>query len=100
MSNALVNKSIMLWAREQASLAVEAVARKVGTKVEKVLAWEKGDALPTFRQAQKFAHHVHIPFGYLFLDKPPVETLPIPDLRTVRDQAILQPNIFIEANRR
>jgi Zn-dependent peptidase ImmA (M78 family)/DNA-binding XRE family transcriptional regulator len=82
----------MRWARKRASLAAEVVARKVGTKMEKVLAWEQGEAHPTFRQAQKFAHHVHIPFGYLFLDEPPVETLPIPDLRTVGDQAVQQPS--------
>lgn len=92
MSTAFVNPSLMLWARQRASLAVEVVARKVGTTVEKVIAWEQGIALPTFRQAQKFAHHVHVPFGYLFLDEPPHETLPIPDLRTIGDQAVRQPS--------
>ena len=28
---------------------------------------------------------LHIPFGYLFLDQPPAQPLPIPDLRTLDD---------------
>ena len=86
MSVAFINPSLFRWARERAQLPVHDVARKLGTRVEKILAWEEGVLQPTFRQAQNFAHHVHVPFGYLFLPVPPVETLPIPDLRTVGDQ--------------
>lgn len=85
MSQALVNPDILRWARERSYLGVDMLAHKIGTRVEKVLAWEMGEALPTFKQAQKLAHTVHIPFGYLFLPVPPVETIPIPDLRTIGD---------------
>lgn len=85
MSQALVNPDILRWASERSYLGVDILAHKIGTKVEKVLAWEMGEALPTFKQAQKLAHTVHIPFGYLFLPVPPVETIPIPDLRTIGD---------------
>ncbi|MBW4057061.1 MAG: ImmA/IrrE family metallo-endopeptidase [Proteobacteria bacterium] len=88
MSQALVNPYILRWARERSYLGVDMLAHKIGTKVEKVLAWEMGEALPTFKQAQKLAYSVHIPFGYLFLPVPPVETIPIPDLRTIGDFAL------------
>lgn len=85
MSQALVNPDILRWARERSYLGVEMLAHKIGIRVDKILAWEMGEALPTFKQAQKLAHTVHIPFGYLFLPIPPVETIPIPDLRTIGD---------------
>ena len=61
MSQALVNPDILRWARESSYLGVEMLAHKIGTRVEKVLVWEMGEALPTFKQAQKLAHTVHIP---------------------------------------
>lgn len=82
MTAALVNPDLLRWARERAHLAVEALAHKVGTRAEKVAAWETGDMRPTFKQAQKLADVVHVPFGYLFLTVPPEEALPIPDFRT------------------
>ncbi len=66
-------------------MPVDVLAQKLGTKPESVLAWEEGSAKPTFRQAERFADAVHVPFGYLFLPEPPEEDLPIPDLRTVGD---------------
>lgn len=82
MTAALVNPELLRWARERAHLALDVLAHKVGTHAEKVAAWETGDMRPTFKQAQKFAHVVHVPFGYLFLPMPPEEALPIPDFRT------------------
>jgi Zn-dependent peptidase ImmA (M78 family)/transcriptional regulator with XRE-family HTH domain len=73
------------WARERAHLGIDTFARKVNTKPEKVLSWERGEDRPTFKQAEKLAHVARVPFGYLFLPKPPEERLPIPDLRTRPD---------------
>lgn len=88
MVEALVNPSILAWARERAGFAVSEIAKKLDLKQEKVEAWEKGDKKPTFRQAQRFADKTYIPFGYLFLNEPPKEELPIPDLRTIGDHPI------------
>lgn len=87
MTQAFVNPTMLSWARRRAGLAVSALARKLGVDPEKISAWETGELMPTFRQAQQFAHHTYIPFGYLFLRQPPEEVLPIPDLRTVGDHA-------------
>lgn len=88
MVEALINPSILAWARERAGFAVSDIAEKMKIKQDKVLAWEAGEKKPTFRQAQAFADKTFIPFGYLFLSEPPRETLPIPDLRTVGDHPI------------
>lgn len=82
MTVALVNPELLRWARERSHLAVDVLAHKVGTRAERVAAWEAGDMRPTFKQAKKFADVVHVPFGYLFLPVPPEEALPIPDFRT------------------
>ena len=86
MAEALVTRPILVWARERAHLTVEDVATRIGTSPATVRAWEKGEARPTFRQAQKFAEISRIPFGYLYLNEPPAYQLPIPDYRTIGDQ--------------
>ncbi|MFN3075418.1 MAG: ImmA/IrrE family metallo-endopeptidase [Alphaproteobacteria bacterium] len=83
MAEALVTPKILRWARERAGLSVEGLAEKLKVDTTRIVAWEKGEDRPTFRQAEKFAVVAHIPFGYLFLRAPPEEKLPIPDLRSM-----------------
>lgn len=83
MAKALINGGVLRWARERAALPIEEVAGRMKQDVERVLAWESGEDQPTFRQAQAVANLVHVPFGFLFLQAPPEEALPLPDLRTV-----------------
>jgi len=44
--------------------------------------WLEGEKTPTFKQLEGFSKKVHLPFGYLFLKEPPLETLPIPFFRS------------------
>lgn len=81
---ALINHEILRWARARARLSLGALAKSIGTAEDNVAAWEDGVKRPSFVQAMSFAHHAHIPFGYLFLASPPKENLPLPDLRTVQ----------------
>nr|MDT0251551.1 helix-turn-helix domain-containing protein [Endozoicomonas sp.] len=83
MTEAMINPEIVHWARQRAGLAPADLADKLKQKPEKLLEWEQGKSRPTFSQAQKLAGQLRVPFGYLFLKEPPVEALPIPDLRTV-----------------
>ena len=92
MSEALISPRVLSWARRRRDLDADGLARKLGVKPEKVKAWESGDGRPTFRQAQRMADALHIPFGYLFLREPPAEKLPIPDLRTVGDKPPREPS--------
>ncbi|WP_415757804.1 ImmA/IrrE family metallo-endopeptidase [Pseudomonas sp. LT1P18] len=90
---ALVNPSLLTWSRERAGLSTEQVAKKLPVKPDRVQEWESGETKPTFLQAQKWASLAHVPFGFLFLQKPPVEELPLPDLRTVGGLAPQRPSL-------
>jgi len=61
-------------------------------KFRKLSAWESGTAQPTLKQLEDFAKATYTPFGYLFLDSPPDEKLPIADLRTINSREISQPS--------
>ncbi|RQR33873.1 ImmA/IrrE family metallo-endopeptidase [Burkholderia sp. Bp9143] len=78
---ALVNPSQIRWARERAQLGLDELARDIKVSADKVVDWEEGRVRPSFAQAQKLAKATRIPFGFLFLDNPPQESLPLPDFR-------------------
>lgn len=44
--------------------------------------WTKGEKFPTVKQLESFTHKVHVPFGYMFLPKPPQEEIPLPFFRS------------------
>lgn len=54
--------------------------------------WEKGSKKPTLKQLEKFAKATGAPFGYFFLPKPPVEEMPIPFFRTIKDEQDRSPS--------
>lgn len=85
-TQALIEPSILVWARNRAQMTIQALSTKLSIASEKVELWERGEAKPTFKQAQKVASTLQIPFGYLYLSMPPKETLSIPDLRTLGDE--------------
>ncbi len=58
----------------------------------KLAEWESGETSPTLKQLEKFAKKTMTPFGFMFLEEPPVEELPIPDFRTVADRPINRPS--------
>lgn len=90
---AKINPDILKWARKRAQLSVSVLAKKLAINEEKLEQWEKGEKPLTFPQAQKFSDKTHIPFGYLFLKNPPVEPLPLPDLRTISSEKIINPSV-------
>lgn len=83
-----IHPDMLRWARERAGLSLADLARRF----PKFSAWESGDSSPTFKQLEVFAKAAHVPFGYLFLPEPPQESIPIPDLRTIRRDPVRQPN--------
>ncbi len=91
MTEALVNPAILRWARERIPLSPNDLAHKLHVKSERILQWEKGEARPTFRQAQTLANTLNIPFGYLYLEEPPKDAVSIPDLRTLDSE---ERNVF------
>lgn len=92
MSTALVTPELIKWARKRVNLTPAEVAKKITVSEETLSAWEIGDAHPTFRQAEHLAQKLYIPFGYLFLSKPPPIQSVLPDLRTVKGEPASDPS--------
>lgn len=88
MTTASIKTEMLVWARERAGFSVSELAKKCSVSEDRLLEWETGLRGITFKQAMTYASKVHIPFGYLFLARPPVDELSIPDLRTVDSQGL------------
>jgi transcriptional regulator with XRE-family HTH domain len=88
MVRADIKPKMLTWARERAGMAQE----DLSGRFPKLHSWELGEAAPTLKQLESFARATHAPVGYLFLPKPPVERIPIPDFRTVGNQRVSRPS--------
>jgi Zn-dependent peptidase ImmA (M78 family)/transcriptional regulator with XRE-family HTH domain len=67
----LVNPPLLVWAREEAGYSLEGAAERSGLSVEKLRAWETGQAQPTLRQAERLAAVYERPFSLFSLPAPP-----------------------------
>ncbi|MDO5052244.1 MAG: ImmA/IrrE family metallo-endopeptidase [Pseudoclavibacter sp.] len=76
-----VSPEMLRWAVERAGWDEPTIERRAPKFAE----WTDGTRRPTLKQLLRFASDTHTPFGMLFLPEPPVEELPIPDLRTIGD---------------
>ena len=72
---------VLRWARERAKLQPEDLAKKMGVKPERVLAWER-DGKISVAQVDRIAKCTYTPLGFLYLKEPLEERLPIADFRT------------------
>jgi len=75
---------LLRWARERAGLSQEELAKKFPIDVDRVTGWEETGKI-SIAQADKLADRTYTPLGYLYLSKPPDESLPIRDFRTRGD---------------
>lgn len=88
MLRAPVTPAMLTWARQRSKRDPD----RFYTKFRKLQEWEAGELQPTLRQAEEFARFAYVPFGYLFMDTPPVEDLPIPDFRTIEGRPLERPS--------
>lgn len=88
MSTVPASIPVLRWAAERAGLSDESLT----SRFPRWRLWLEGEAQPTLRQLEKLANITHTSFGYFFLAEPPQLDLPIPDYRTVRDQALRDPS--------
>ena len=73
-----INNNMLLWAIARAGFELHEFTEKL----PQVKEWMEGKRKPTVRQLEVFSKKVYLPFGYLFLQQPPEERLPIPFFRT------------------
>lgn len=81
MARVEVNERVVRWAMERSGRPDEAILERFA-----VTDWLSGERQPTLRQLERFASFTRTPMGYLFLDAPPAEKLPIPYFRTQGDK--------------
>lgn len=72
-----IRPEMLIWAFERAGFNEER-AIKAFPNLEY---WLSGEKLPTVTQLQQFAKRFYVPFGYLFMQQAPTETIPFPMFR-------------------
>ncbi|MEG8945627.1 ImmA/IrrE family metallo-endopeptidase [Rosettibacter firmus] len=86
-----INNNILIWAIERAGSNINEISEKIPAFTN----WLSGKKNPTLKQLKTFAQKLHLPFGYLFLENPPEEKLPIPFFRTIKtDQERVNLNVY------
>ena len=60
--------------------------------IELLRKWQTGEKIPTFNQVEDMSKKTKIPFGYFFLEKPPIESCPLVEYRTVGSASIATPS--------
>jgi Zn-dependent peptidase ImmA (M78 family) len=83
-----IKPELLRWARERSRLRPDVLTRRF----PQLEVWERRESAPTLKQLESFAKATHTPVGYLFLQEPPVEHVPIPDFRTVGNEGIGHPS--------
>lgn len=78
-----VNANMLTWAIDRAGYELHDFITVLPNAKE----WIEGTKKPTVKQLESFSKKVHLPFGYLFLNEPPKEKLPIPFFRSNGKQA-------------
>jgi Zn-dependent peptidase ImmA (M78 family) len=81
---ALVEPSLLIWARQSANLELVAADRKIQVPDGRVQAWEEGAARPTIAQLRKAAEVYRRPLGVFFLAEPPIGFETLRDFRRVQ----------------
>ncbi len=83
-----VSPALLAWAIERSGRD----RAYFGDRFPRLAVWESGESLPTVKQLEAFARASHAPIGAFFLAEPPVEHLPVPDFRTIRDEGVARPS--------
>ena len=84
-----VKPEMIEWAIKRSQLAENALKSPI---LQLARQWVSGSKPPTLSKLDEFSRKVRVPFGYLFLDSPPDEPLPIADFRTFDDKTPRNPS--------
>ncbi len=85
-----INADIITWAIARAGYDLHDFLNNF----PRIKDWIENKKKPTVKQLEKFSNKVYIPFGYLFLQEPPVEKNPIPFYRTGNNNQKVSLNVY------
>jgi len=68
---AYISPEVISWARNLDGITIDDAAKAAAVKNDKLVAWEKGESLPSVTQAKKLAKKYRVPYVYFFLQSPP-----------------------------
>ena len=75
-ARATINPVALKWARQVGQVSVSDLARALNVKPERIVDFEGGDALPTFRQLTLMAKKLDRALGFFFAPPPSVPDVP------------------------
>lgn len=85
-----IEQNIISWAIERAGHEINAFFEDNPLYKK----WYNEEKTPTLKQLEKFSNKLHVPFGYLLLQEPPEEILPIPFYRSIAGNTKTSINVF------
>jgi len=88
----IINGLMIRWARERAGLSRDELASRLQVQSDSINRWEAGEVPIPITKAKALAKIALLPYGLLYADNPPDETIPIPDFRTHRTGIIRKPS--------
>jgi Zn-dependent peptidase ImmA (M78 family)/transcriptional regulator with XRE-family HTH domain len=80
-----VTPSVLVWARQTIGVPLEDAARRAGVTVDRVQAWEAGEAEPTVAKLRELAKLYQRPLSVFFLPEPPTDFDALRDFRKLPD---------------
>jgi Zn-dependent peptidase ImmA (M78 family) len=83
-----VQPSLLSWACDRCGRGMDYLQHRFTHLRE----WIAGESQPTFAQLQLFSNATYTPIGFFHLPQPPVDTVPIPDFRTVANARVGRPS--------
>lgn len=80
---AIVEPELLVWARESARYDQETAAKRARVTLERLAAWESGQARPTVKQLRNLGKAYGRPLAIFYLPEPPLDAPTLRDYRRV-----------------
>ena len=88
MSRVAITESVLYWAVGRSGRTLDSLE----DRFPRIQEWASGESEPTLRQLESLAKATYTPLGYLLLQEPPADQLPISHFRTQGDETPGRPS--------